>query len=229
MSKLKILLVDDEPEILSSLEYFLSGEGYEVSTALSGEVALSASEVSPPDLGILDIRLSGMDGFALCSKLRKKYPSIRIIFLSTMQQDIDKAKGLMLGGDDYIGKPFSSIELLARVKTVLRDTKGASTPEVYRFGDMEIHPISREVTRDGVQVEMTAMEFDLVHHFVQHPGEVFTRAQLLSHVWNQDSSAATRTVDYHIYQLRKKFGDDPDNPKYFLTIRGVGYKFSPDA
>lgn len=229
MRKLKILLVDDEPEILNSLEYFLSGEGYEVSTALSGEAALSASKASLLDLGILDIRMPGMDGFELCRKLRKKYPSIRIIFLSTMQQDVDKAKGLMLGGDDYIGKPFSSIELLARVKAILRDVEGSDAPQSYRFGDMEIDPISREVIRDGAQVEMTAMEFDLAHHFVRHPGEAFTRAQLLEHVWGQDSSAATRTVDYHIYQLRKKFGDDLDNPKYFMTIRGVGYKFLPDV
>ncbi|MBT3820436.1 MAG: response regulator transcription factor [Nitrospinaceae bacterium] len=228
MSKLKILLVDDESEILTSLEYFLSGEGYEVSTALSGEAALSASEVSPPNLAILDIRMPGIDGFELCRKLRKKIPSIRIIFLSTMQKDVDKAKGLMLGGDDYIGKPFSSIELLARVKTVLRDVEGAVKLQSYRFGAIEIHPISREVTKDGVQVDLTTLEFDLAHFFVRHPGEVFTRAQLLVHVWEQDSSAVTRTVDYHVYQLRKKFGDDPDDPKNFMTIRGVGYKFLPD-
>ncbi|MBT3432389.1 MAG: response regulator transcription factor [Nitrospinaceae bacterium] len=225
MSEAKILLVDDESDVLEGLIDYLGSKGFDVDTATSGEMALDAVKTDPPDLVILDVRMPGMDGIEVCRRLRKLSPSTRIIFLSALQQDVDKAKGLMIGGDDYIAKPFSTLELLARVKAVLRRGGAPEPPQIFEFGDIKIVPIRREVTRAGEIVEMTAKEFDLVYYLVQHQGEALSRDQLLESVWGQDQFPTTRTVDFHIFQLRKKLEENSVRPEFFRTIRGVGYKF----
>ncbi len=225
MSEAKILLVDDESDVLEGLVDYLGKKGFDVDTATNGEMALETVKANPPDLVILDVRMPGMDGIEVCRRLRKLSPSTRIIFLSALQQDVDKAKGLMTGGDDYIAKPFSTLELLARVKAVLRRNGAPEPPKVFEFGDVSIDPIRREVIRGGAVVEMTAKEFDLVYYLVQHQGEALSRDQLLESVWGQDQFPTTRTVDFHIFQLRKKLEESSVHPEYFRTIRGVGYKF----
>lgn len=225
MSGSRILLVDDESDVLEGLVDYLGKNGFDVDTATNGEMALDTVKANPPDLVILDVRMPGMDGIEVCRRMRKLSPNTRIIFLSALQQDVDKAKGLMIGGDDYIAKPFSTLELLARVKAVLRRNGVPESPEVFQFGDVSIVPIRREVMRDGAVVEMTAKEFDLVYYLVQHQGEALSRDQLLESVWGQDQYPTTRTVDFHIFQLRKKLEKNSVRPEYFRTIRGVGYKF----
>ena len=225
MSGSKILLVDDESDVLEGLVDYLGKNGFDVDTATNGEMALNTVKMNPPDLVILDVRMPGMDGIEVCRRLRKLAPETRIIFLSALQQDVDKAKGLMIGGDDYIAKPFSTLELLARVKAVLRRNGAAESPEVFKFGDVSIVPLRRDVIRAGAVVEMTAKEFDLVYYLVQHQGEALSRDQLLESVWGQDQYPTTRTVDFHIFQLRKKLEENSVHPEYFRTIRGVGYKF----
>ena len=229
MDQPKILLVDDETDVLEGLVEYLSRKGYDVATATDGQAALDSVRSRPPDLVILDVRMPGMDGIEVCRRLRKMSPEVRIIFLSALQQDVDKAKGLMMGGDDYVAKPFSTLELLARVKAVLRRNGGQEVPATFQFGDVVVDPLRREVIRADTPVELTAKEFDLVHFLVRHPREALSRDQLLESVWGQDQFPTTRTVDFHIFQLRKKLEKKSVDPKYFLTVRGVGYKFVPDS
>ena len=225
----RILLVDDDAEIIESLRLALEAHDYEVLIARDGNQGLALIEREAPDLVILDVRMPGMDGIEVCRRLRKMSPEVRIIFLSALQQDVDKAKGLMMGGDDYVAKPFSTLELLARVKAVLRRNGGQEVPATFQFGDGVVDPLRREVMRADTPVELTAKEFDLVHFLIRHPREALSRDQLLESVWGQDQFPTTRTVDFHIFQLRKKLEKKSVDPKYFLTVRGVGYKFVPDS
>ena len=225
MNNRRILSVDDEADHLLDLEEFLSENGFDVSTATNGEKAIEAAKAQAPDLVILDVRMPGISGLEVCRRIRRMYANLPIIFLSALRQEMDKVRGLNIGADDYVTKPYSLLELLARIKSLLRRT-GASKKKIPRkFGKVTINPEGREVTREGLLITLKPKEFDLLCYLVEHQGEVLSRQHLLEAVWKQEGDPTTRTVDTHIRNLRKKLEPDPSRPQYFFTIHGVGYKF----
>jgi DNA-binding response OmpR family regulator len=220
----RILLVDDEHTVLTLLSYPLRQEGYEVVQASDGLQALSRFEESAFDLVVLDVMMPKLDGLEVCRRLRAK-SSVPIIMLTAKSEEIDKVLGLELGADDYIGKPFSPREMVARVKAVLRRTStgnGAKRDpaEVLAVGSLEVDPARREVRSGETAVELTAREFDLLAHFAANQGLVYTRQQLLDAVWGPGWYGDERTVDVHVRQLRKKLGDALP----LKTVWGVGYR-----
>ena len=223
----KILIIEDEESILMPLEDNLKLEGYEVASAKDGLQGLSLAAQRIYDLIILDIMLPKMDGFEVCRRLRQDRVMTPILMLTAKSQEVDKVLGLELGADDYMTKPFSSRELLARIKAILRR---ASEPlrgvDAFRFGDIELDFISYEAKKGGRPVPLTALEFSLLHFLVQNRGRVVDRNEILDKVWGDDVYVDPRTIDKHVSLLRKKFEDDPQNPKYILGVRGVGYKFT---
>ena len=223
----KILIVEDEEAILMALEDNLRMEGYEVENAMDGEEGLSMAKERPFDLIILDIMLPRMDGFEVCKRLRQAGCIIPILMLTAKSQEIDKVLGLELGADDYVTKPFSPRELLARVKALLRRSQqvkeGVSETA---FGDIEVDFKKYEVNKRGRPIYLTALEFSLLHFLVQNEGQVLSRDSILDAVWGKDVYIQARTVDKHIAELRKKIEGDPSSPKHIIGIRGVGYKFS---
>ena len=222
----KILIVEDEESILMALEDNLKLEGYEVSSAMDGEKGLSMAKERGYELVILDIMLPKMDGFEVCKKLRQEGMTTPILILTAKSQEIDKVLGLELGADDYVTKPFSPRELLARVKALLRRAKPLQQGiGVYRFGDIEVDFKKYEAKKKGLPIYLTALEFTLLHFLIIHKGQVVDRDSILDEVWGKDVYVSPRTVDKHIAQLRKKIEDDPPNPKHILGVRGVGYKF----
>ncbi len=225
MNRPRILIVDDEVEFLEDLREYLGENGYEAVAATDGEAALSAARQQAPDLVILDVRMPGMSGLEVCRRLRQGNADLPVIFLSALHQDVDKVRGLETGGDDYIAKPFSAIELLARIKSLLRRAKPAEKKAPVRFGDVTLDPVRREVVRAGQPVSCTPKEFDLLCYLVEHDGEALSREHLLVAVWGHEVHPTTRTVDIHILHLRKKLEVEPSAPRHFLTVHGVGYKF----
>lgn len=225
MKRPRILVVDDDRDMLRGLQDNLALEGYEVITAADGETGLAAARAKKPDLVILDILMPGMDGLEACRRLRRQDTGVRILLLTAKGQETDKVLGLELGADDYVSKPFGLLELLARVKAQLRRAGPSGRPAEYRFGDVRVDPVRREVARAGRPVEMTAKEFDLLIYLLEHPGEALSRDHLLEHIWGYEEYPTTRTVDNHILRLRKKLEPDPAHPRHFLTLHGVGYKF----
>jgi two-component system alkaline phosphatase synthesis response regulator PhoP len=201
-------------------------EGYQVLSAMDGVAGLERALSDSPDLVILDVMMPRMSGLDVCKQLKAKRPSIPIIMLTARGQEVDKVVGLELGADDYVTKPFSIRELLARVKAVLRR---AGTPQHdkhrYAFGDIEVNLRSCQVSRQGKPLDFSSKEFELLKYFLSHPGEALSRDQLLEQVWGYDRFPTTRTVDAHIVRLRQKLEPKPDEPHYFLTIHGIGYKF----
>jgi two-component system, OmpR family, response regulator len=224
--KNKILVVEDDPNILEALKYNLGKEGYETITAVDGVQALEAARVSKPDLIIMDIMLPKMSGFEVCRILRKEMP-VPIIMLTARDDEIDKVTGLDLGADDYMTKPFSMRELMARIRAMLRRVEIQTvTPETpVKFGDLEIDILHHVITRAGITLNLSPKEFDLLVFLTTNKGLVFSRDQLLEKVWGYEYSGDTRTVDVHIRWLREKIEDNPEEPKHLITIRGVGYKF----
>jgi two-component system alkaline phosphatase synthesis response regulator PhoP len=220
----KILVVEDEPYIALGLKSDLALEGYEVEVARDGERALERARKEPFDLILLDVMLPGKDGFAVCRELR--YDGIRtpIIMLTAKTQEAEKVLGLGLGADDYVTKPFSPIELRARVQAVLRRVSG-DAPEVYRFGDVEVDFTRAEVRRTGAAVATSALEFKLLTAFIRHRGRLLTRDRLLDEVWGQDGGPTDRAIDNHIMNLRRKIEPRPDRPRYLVSVRGLGYRF----
>jgi DNA-binding response OmpR family regulator len=223
----KILIIEDEESILMPLEDNLKLEGYEVSSAKDGLQGLAMAAGQPNDLIILDIMLPKMDGFEVCKRLRQDRVMTPILMLTAKSQEVDKVLGLELGADDYVTKPFSSRELLARVKAILRR---ANEPlrgiDFYRFGDIELDFVKYEAKKGSQPVALTALEFALLHFLVQNRGRVVNRNEVLDSVWGKDVYVDARTVDKHISLLRKKFEDDPQEPKFILGVRGIGYKFT---
>jgi DNA-binding response OmpR family regulator len=223
----KILIIEDEESILMPLEDNLKLEGYEVASAKDGQQGLAMATGQPYDLIILDIMLPKMDGFEVCRQLRQDRVMTPILMLTAKSQEVDKVLGLELGADDYMTKPFSSRELLARIKAILRR---ASEPlrgvDAFRFGDIELDFISYEAKKGGRPVPLTALEFSLLHFLVQNRGRVVDRNEILDTVWGKEVYVDPRTIDKHVSLLRRKFEDDPQNPKYILGVRGVGYKFT---
>jgi DNA-binding response OmpR family regulator len=220
----RILIVEDEPAIAAVLRDDLELEGYDVTTVGDGEAATAAVAASPFDLVILDVMLPGKDGFEVCREMRRGGQHRPIIMLTAKTQESDKVMGLEIGADDYVTKPFSPRELRARVKATLRRASG-ETPEVYRFGQVEVDFGRRELRRAGTPVEVTSTEFKLLSAFVRHRGRVLSREQLLDEVWGQGVFVVDRAVDTHIVNLRRKIEPDPAVPRHLVSVRGVGYRF----
>jgi DNA-binding response OmpR family regulator len=222
----KILIVEDEPKMVAGLRDNFEYEGYEVITAEDGVAGLGRALSDSPDLVLLDVMMPQLSGLDVCKQLKVKRPSLPIIMLTARGQEIDKVVGLELGADDYVTKPFSIRELVARVKAVLRRAQVLPREmERYSFGDVEVDLRGCQVRRAGKPVEFSSMEFELLKHFLCHPGETLSRDRLLDEVWGYDHYPTTRTVDAHIVRLRHKLEPVPDEPRYFLTVHGMGYKF----
>jgi two-component system OmpR family response regulator len=224
--KSKILVVEDDPNILEALKYNLGREGYDTLTAVDGAQAIEAARANKPDLIILDIMLPKMSGFEVCRILRKEM-AVPIIMLTARDDEIDKITGLDLGADDYMTKPFSMRELMARVRAMLRrmEIKTVITDTTTKFGDLEIDIRHHMITRAGIALNLSPKEFDLLVFLAGNKGLVFSRDQLLEKVWGYEYSGDTRTVDVHIRWLREKIENNSEEPKRLITVRGVGYKF----
>jgi DNA-binding response OmpR family regulator len=222
----KILIVEDEESILLPLEDNLRLEGYEVSGVKDGLRALSMAKEQNFDLIILDIMLPKMDGFEVCKRLRQDRIGTPILVLSAKSQEIDKVLGLELGADDYVTKPFSPRELLARVKAVLRRAQRTQQGmDFYRFGDVELDFKKYDANKGGNSIDLSALEFALLHFLIANGGQVVHRDKILDEVWGEGVYVDARTVDKHISLLRKKLEADPENPRYIVGVRGIGYKF----
>ena len=227
--KKHILIVEDDESITLGLEMNLQAEGYEVSVAIDGEEGLRRALDGEVDLLILDVMLPKMNGFEVVKALRARGQTLPVIMLSARGAEMDKVMGLELGAEDYITKPFSLAELLARVKAVLRRDGIARQPvdRVVRAGDLEIDPATRLVHRRGVAVELTATEFDVLWCLVEASNRVRTREEILSRVWGPEHHGTLRTIDNFMLQLRTKLEADPAEPRHLITARGVGYRFKP--
>jgi two-component system alkaline phosphatase synthesis response regulator PhoP len=224
--KTRILIVEDEPAMVQGLRDNFEYEGYEVISAADGADGLNRAIADQPDLVVLDVMMPKMSGLDVCKQLKARKPSLPIIMLTARGQEIDKVVGLELGADDYVTKPFSIRELMARVKAVLRRASPqAATAEVYRFSDVEVNVRSNEVLRGGLPVELSSKEFALLAYFVAHPAETLSRDRLLDAVWGYENYPTTRTVDAHIVHLRQKLEPNPEEPRFILTVHGSGYKF----
>jgi two-component system alkaline phosphatase synthesis response regulator PhoP len=222
----RILVVEDEPNMVTGLRDNFEFEGYHVLTAMDGVEGLARALNESPDLVILDVMMPKMSGLEVCKQLRAKRPSIPIIMLTARGQEVDKVVGLELGADDYVTKPFSIRELLARVRAVLRRTKTLPKDmDSYSFGDIAVDLRHCRVDRSGSQLDVSSKEFELLKYFIIHSGETLSRDRLLEDVWGYDNYPTTRTVDTHLVRLRQKLEPDPEQPRYFLTVHGVGYKF----
>jgi DNA-binding response OmpR family regulator len=221
----KILVVDDEPTLVATVKYNLEREGYQVVTAADGESGLSVARAERPDLILLDLMLPGLDGFEVCRILRREMTA-PILMLTAKTQEVDKVVGLELGADDYVTKPFSMRELLARVRALLRRAEApAAEAKVLTAGDLQVDLRRREASRQGQALLLKPKEFDLLAFFLRNRARAFTRDQLLDQVWGYDFAGDTRTVDVHIRWLREKIEDNPAKPARLITVRGVGYRF----
>ncbi len=225
----KLLLVEDEPGLVLALTDLLADEGYEVTTAADGAAGFELASTGRFDIIVLDVMLPEKNGFDVCRDLRMQKTPTPILMLTARGQVTDKVVGLKLGADDYLTKPFEPTELLARLEALLRRTQSSvprKLPESCSFGSVHIDFRAAEVTRDGRPVELSAREFTLLRFFVAQRGATLSRRELLVEVWGYDAGTLTRTVDVHVGMLRQKLEDDPKNPRYFLTVRGLGYKFT---
>jgi DNA-binding response OmpR family regulator len=233
MADAMILIVEDDQTLLGVLKYNLAKEGYDVVTAIDGAQALEVARSEKPDLIVLDIMLPKLDGFEVCRILRREM-TVPILMLTAKIEEVDKVVGLELGADDYMTKPFSMRELLARIRAMLRrkemmNQEIASTkevnPSVVKVGSLEINPARHQVYLSGCLLNLSPKEFDLLTFLASNQGRVFSRDYLLEKVWGYDYAGDSRTVDVHIRWLRQKIEVDPAHPRYLLTVRGIGYKF----
>ena len=223
----RVLVVDDERTVTEVVERYLLREGFDVAVAGDGPEALRLARVWGPDLMILDLRLPGLDGLEVCRRLRQ-HTRLPIIMLTSRSEETDRVVGLEMGADDYVVKPFSPRELVARVKSVLRRASADPRQDAggtLRFDGVAINPLTRTVNVNGAAVQLTAKEFDLLFHLAAHRGQVFTRSQLMDQVWDYEYAADPSTVTVHIRRLREKVESDPVRPRLIKTVWGVGYKF----
>jgi DNA-binding response OmpR family regulator len=223
----KVLVVDDEPSIVELVRFTLEREGFTSIAAADGQEALDKVEAGHPDLVLLDLMLPRLGGLDVCRLLRQRHPSLPIIILTARGDETDKVLGLELGADDYITKPFSPRELVARVRAVLRRTApgGEETGSLLRVGNVTLDPQKYEVTVGGRRIDLAPKEFDLLRMLMANKGVVLTRDVLLQKVWGYDFAGDTRTIDVHIVRLRQKIEEDPSEPRLIETVRGVGYRF----
>ncbi|HEY5649028.1 MAG TPA: response regulator transcription factor [Nitrospiria bacterium] len=230
----QIVVIEDDRDIAELVEIHLRDMGCEVRLAHDGKTGLKTALEGPTDLVILDLMIPEMDGLEVCRRLRAETPYTPILMLTAKTTELDRVVGLEMGADDYLTKPFSIRELVARVKAVfrrmenLRSSKVSEKNETLRFGDLSMDVEKRRVTVNGTPRELTAKEFDLLLQFARHPGRVYTRSQLLDSVWGYGHEGYEHTVNSHINRLRSKIEEDPTRPRYILTVWGVGYKFSDD-
>jgi two-component system alkaline phosphatase synthesis response regulator PhoP len=224
-----ILVVDDEPKIVKQARDYLENGGFRVVTAGDGKTALAQARHERPDLVVLDLNLPQMDGLDVCRALRRE-SDVPIIMLTARVDEADRLIGLELGADDYITKPFSPRELVARVRAVLRRVRGGvHQPGLIRAGDLEIDLQGHRVTRSGETIDLTRSEFNLLAVLAQHPGQTFTREQLVDRLHGVAYAGYDRSVDAHVKNLRRKLEPDPAEPRYVLTVYGVGYKFTDEV
>ena len=224
-----ILVVDDEPKIVKQARDYLEQSGYRVAVAGDGRTALAQARHERPDLIVLDLNLPGMDGLDVCRALRRE-SDVPIIMLTARVDETDRLIGLELGADDYITKPFSPRELVARVRAVLRRVQGGvRQPGLIRAGDLEIDLHGYRVSRGGETIHLTRSEFNLLAVLAQHPGQTFSRAQLLDRVHGVAYEGFDRSIDAHVKNLRRKLEPDPAEPRYVLTVYGIGYKFADEV
>lgn len=236
LSGKRILLVEDEVDIAQLVELHLSDAGLSVEHKRRGDEALEAALSGDFDLMILDLRLPGMSGLDVCRQLRNHSSELPIVMLTAKTSELDRVLGLELGADDYVSKPFSPVELTARVKAVLRRSSSSQRQaklvqqgETVRCGALKMNPRTRSVQLQGHNIELTAKEFELLLYFARHPGEVFKRSELLDQVWGYGHDGYEHTVNSHINRLRAKIEDNPAEPSQIITVWGVGYKFLPAA
>jgi DNA-binding response OmpR family regulator len=222
----KILIADDEPNLVETLKFNLEKEGYGVVTAADGEAAIAAVRQDHPDLLVLDLMLPRLNGMEVCRIVRRE-SSLPIIILTAKTEEVDRVLGLEVGADDYVTKPFSIKELVARIRAQLRRASESpiSISEVLTTGDLRLDAARREVTRAGTPIDLRPKEFDLLHVLMRNRGRVLTRNQLLEAVWGYAAYGQTRTVDVHVGRVRDHIEDDPAHPAYIITVRGVGYRF----
>ncbi len=222
----RLLIVDDDTNLRHTLQYAFGQEGFEVLSVPDGAQALAAFRQSGPDLVILDVMLPGIDGFEVCRRLRKE-SDVPVIMLTARDTELDKVVGLEIGADDYLAKPFSTRELVARVRAMLRRSRraepAATGPRV-AVDDLVLDAARHRVTRGSGEIELKPKEFDLLAFLMSHPGQVFGREQLLASVWGYDFAGDSRTVDTHVKTLRDKLGDSAEHPRWIETVRGVGYR-----
>lgn len=222
----KILIIEDEKNMVEGLKFNLEAMDYRVMAAYDGETGLTRAEEEPPDLVILDLMLPGINGYEVCKRLKESQPETPIVMLTAKSQEADVVTGLDLGADDYITKPFSVLELLARVNALLRRSRpNHPLPEVMQIGDLEINFKKYQAQKRGKALELSPREFEILRYLLERKGEVVSRDDLLNQVWGYESFPFTRTIDAHIATLRKKIEDKPDKPALIITIHGKGYKF----
>jgi two-component system phosphate regulon response regulator PhoB len=228
----KILIVEDESDLVKLLKHNLEKEGFRVNYATDGSVALAEARRDPPDLVILDLMLPGLDGLEVCRQFRRneRFARTPVLILSARGEEADRVVGLELGADDYVTKPFSTREMIARVRALLRRNEPVGTqPSKVLRGDMVIDPAAHSVTVSGRAVELSALEFRLLHYLAAHPGMVFSRNQLLDNVWGNDRTVTPRSVDVYIRRIREKIEHQPQDPAYVQTVHGVGYRFAANG
>lgn len=222
----KVLIVEDKEEMVTGLVFNLEAQGYKTRVAYDGEQGLLAAERERPDLIILDIMLPKKDGFKLCRELRDKGLDMPVLMLSAKGEEADKVMGLEAGADDYLTKPFSLLELIARVKALLRrkQTKDLELG-TYRFATVEIDFKNHRAKKGGIPVKLTVREFEMMKLFIQQRGKVISRSQFLDEIWGYEKYPTTRTVDIHVAKLRQKLEPKPGSPQFIITAHGIGYKF----
>jgi two-component system, OmpR family, response regulator VicR len=224
----KILIVEDERDVVKLLRYNLEKEGFRVSAVTDGSLALAEMRREPSDLVILDLMLPGIDGLEICRQLRRneRYSNVPILMLTARSEEADRVVGLELGADDYVTKPFSMRELIARVRALLRRQDPTPQRNSLQHGDIHIDPSAHAVNVSGRHVELSALEFRLLHYLAAHPGMVFSRDHLLDRVWGNDRTVTPRSVDVYIRRVREKIEPRPQDPVYVQTVHGVGYRFA---
>lgn len=223
----KILIVEDDRAVQRALKRLFESENYAVEVTPNGESGLEAFHSSPPSVVVLDLRLPGIPGNDVCREIKKERPSLPVIVLSAKTDVADKVLLLETGADDYVTKPFSPRELLARVHRAVRRASRVEGGETFVFGRIAADFAKMELTREGHPIPLTAQEFKMLKFFSQNPGRVLSRSELLNEVWGYENYPSTRTVDTHIWKLRLKLEDDPSKPVHFHTVHGAGYKFIP--
>ena len=225
----RILIIDDEPEMVRGLEDNLRFEGYQTLSAADGRRGLALALSDAPDLLLLDIMMPGMSGWDVCRELRQKGLDIPVIMLTARGEEVDRVLGLELGADDYVTKPFSLRELLARIRAVLRRPGPRQKFVVFAFGDVRLHLRARQAFKAGKEVRLTRKEFELLRYLVRHRGQVVSRDQILNRVWGYGYEGTARTIDNFVQKIRQKIEKDPDDPRWVRTVRGVGYRFAGEG